>query len=335
MRDRPSNSGKSDWLMDAGPADDVLDDDRPIPSARGVLSKAEIEALLRPETLSGEITPQPEPEVIRPRLPVQFDDSQMDPQEAEARQVAGILASRLALAIGKGTGLKAAIGVQETATVKSAELAGLMNGKAGAVACLGRTDQDVEALICLPGPLADAIIARACGSRGSTGRLGDGWTLSAIDCALLEQLLVPLGGVVGEGVRLQAIETNVPYVTSLIPEGDVSIAEFGVEAPGLQSEIAVIQTKRAEPKTASAANLRGRAPVTAVVTARIATLSVPMSRLTSLKAGSTLLLGLPGDQPVEILSGDREGPLAFEGQVGRKGNKVAVKVTRKLRGVLD
>ena len=334
MRDRPSNSGKSDWLMDAGPADDVLDDDRPIPSARGVLSKAEIEALLRPETL-GEISPRPEPEVIRPRLPVQFDDSQLDPQEAEARQVAGILASRLALAIGKGTGLKAAIGVQETATVKSAELAGLMNGKAGAVACLGRTDQDVEALICLPGPLADAIIARACGSRGSTGRLGDGWTLSAIDCALLEQLLVPLGGVVGEGVRLQAIETNVPYVTSLIPEGDVSIAEFGVEAPGLQSEIAVIQTKRAEPKTASAANLRGRAPVTAVVTARIATLSVPMSRLTSLKAGSTLLLGLPGDQPVEILSGDREGPLAFEGQVGRKGNRVAVKVTRKLRGVLD
>lgn len=334
MRDRPSNSGKSDWLMDAGPADDVLDDDRPIPSARGVLSKAEIEALLRPETL-GEISPRPEPEVIRPRLPVQFDDSQMDPQEAEARQVAGILASRLALAIGKGTGLKAAIGVQETATVKSAELAGLMNGKAGAVACLGRTDQDVEALICLPGPLADAIIARACGSRGSTGRLGDGWTLSAIDCALLEQLLVPLGGVVGEGVRLQAIETNVPYVTSLIPEGDVSIAEFGVEAPGLQSEIAVIQTKRAEPKTASAANLRGRAPVTAVVTARIATLSVPMSRLTSLKAGSTLLLGLPGDQPVEILSGDRAGPVAFEGQVGRKGNKVAVKVTRKLRGVLD
>ena len=334
MRDRPSNSGKSDWLMDAGPADDVLDDDRPIPSARGVLSKAEIEALLRPETL-GEISPRPEPEVIRPRLPVQFDEGQMDPQEAEARQVAGILASRLALAIGKGTGLKAAIGVQETATVKSAELAGLMNGKAGAVACLGRTDQDVEALICLPGPLADAIIARACGSRGSTGRLGDGWTLSAIDCALLEQLLVPLGGVVGEGVRLQAIETNVPYVTSLIPEGDVSIAEFGVEAPGLQSEIAVIQTKRSVAKAETAPNLRGRAAVTAVVTARIATLSVPMSRLTSLKAGSTLLLGLPGDQPVEILSGDREGPVAFEGQVGRKGNKVAVKVTRKLRGVLD
>jgi flagellar motor switch/type III secretory pathway protein FliN len=335
MRDRPSNSGKSDWLMDAGPAEDVLDDDRPIPSARGVLTKAEIEALLRPETLSGEITPQPEPEVIKPRLPVQFDNQPVETVDVEARRSAGVLASRLALAIGKGTGLKAAISVQDVGTVKSSELAGLMNGKAGAVACLGTSDQDVEALICLPGPLADAIIARACGSRGSTGRLGDGWNLSAIDCALLEQLLVPLGGVIGEGIRLQAIETNVPYVTSLIPEGDVTIAEFGVEAPGLRSEIAVIQTKQPERDAPKGAALRGRSPVTAVVTARIATLAVPMSRLTSLKAGSTLLLGLPGDQPVEILSGDRSGPVAFEGQVGRKGNKVAVKVTRKLHGVLD
>ena len=93
MRERPFNTGKSDWLMDAGPADDVLDDDRSIPSARGVLSKAEIEALLRPETLD-EITPQPEPEVIRPRLPVQFDAPTPEPVDQKARQEAAILASR-------------------------------------------------------------------------------------------------------------------------------------------------------------------------------------------------------------------------------------------------
>jgi hypothetical protein len=335
MRNRPSTSDKSDWLMDAGPTAPDVDADRPLPSPRGVLTKAEIEALLRPE-LSDKVTPRPEPEVIKPRLPVQFDDRQIEPVDADARREAGVLAARLSLAIGKGAGLKAAIALQETATVKTSELAGLMNGKAGAVACLGKSESDVQALVCLPGPLADAIIARACGSRGSTGRLGDGWTLSAIDCALLEQLLMPLGNALGEDIKLQAIETDVPYVTSLIPAGDVTIAEFGVEAPGLRSELAVIQTRAMKPDTLKPSfGLRGRAPVTAVVTARIASLSVPMSRLTSLKAGSTLLLGLPGDQPVEVLSGDRKGPVAFEGQVGRKGNKVAVKISRKLPGVLS
>ncbi|MEM9225982.1 MAG: FliM/FliN family flagellar motor C-terminal domain-containing protein, partial [Pseudomonadota bacterium] len=73
---------------------------------------------------------------------------------------------------------------------------------------------------------------------------------------------------------------------------------------------------------------------TAVLTARIARLSVPLSRLTNLKAGSTLLLGLPADQPVEVLSGGRDGPVAFEGEVGRKGNRMAVRIKQTKQAAL-
>ncbi|MEO1554335.1 MAG: FliM/FliN family flagellar motor C-terminal domain-containing protein, partial [Pseudomonadota bacterium] len=71
--------------------------------------------------------------------------------------------------------------------------------------------------------------------------------------------------------------------------------------------------------------------MTAILTARLASLTVPLSRLTELKAGSTLLLGLPADQPVELLSGGRDGKPVFEGAMGRKSNQMAVKLTKRLR----
>jgi flagellar motor switch protein FliM len=75
-------------------------------------------------------------------------------------------------------------------------------------------------------------------------------------------------------------------------------------------------------------------PVTAMLTARIASLNVPLSKITALKAGSTLLLGLPTDQPVEVLSGGRDGPVMLEGDIGRKGNKIAVKITGMNRSLI-
>ena len=65
------------------------------------------------------------------------------------------------------------------------------------------------------------------------------------------------------------------------------------------------------------------------LTARIASLNVPVSQLSDLKAGSILLLGLPTDQPVELLSGGHKGEVVAEGDIGRRGNKVAVRITRR------
>lgn len=318
--------------------------ERPFPTRGGVLTKDEIEALLRPNLPDDIGASLVEPKQIEPRAPAQFDGGGDTGATREMRAAAGQLAARLSLSLGRSTGVKAAIGLRDVQPVETTALAGLMTGKAGAVACFGVSQTDTAALICMPSELADALIAQACGARGTTGttgRIGDGWVLSAMDCALLEQLLGPLAAALGEDVSLQAIETDVPYVTSLLPAGEVMIAEYGVEAPGIRSQLAVISVPPQPGKgDAGAVSERpgagaGMGAVTAVVTARIASLSVPMSRLSSLKAGSTLLLGLPGDQPVEILSGGRDGALAFEGQVGRKGNRVAVKITRRVRGALD
>lgn len=328
MRERPTNLAETDWLMDAGSpaAEPDLDADRPLPTARGVLTPAEIEALLRPPKQQARLD-MPEPELIEPRPVPQLVDTLPAATEIDAAALAK--ASRLSMALGKGAGLKAAVEATETATVARTDLAGLMQGKSCAVACIGPSETDIRALICLPADLTDAIIARACGARGSTGRIGDGWTLSAIDCALLEQLLAPFGAALGAEMRLQAIETDVPYVCSLLPASSVYVTEFEVQASGLRSEIALVELEQAGSETSVTDATVKQTPVTAVLTARLASLSVPLSRITALKAGSTLLLGLPADQPVELLSGDRDGPVAFEGQMGRKGNKIAIKVTKR------
>jgi len=306
------------------------EDDYKFPSARGVLTADEISALLRPKPQQGALdTPPIEAKSVTPRETMLFDqDAPVDEDPKALRSQ--ILASRLTMALGKGAGIKAAVNASEHAKVARADLPGLLNGKSSAVACLGPTETDIHALVCLPPQLADAIIAKACGARGSTGRIGDGWSLSAIDCALLEQLLEPFGAAVGDGLALQSIETDIPYVSSLLAAHEVSITEFRVEAPGLHSELAVIEGNVDLVVEAETVEQKV-APVTALATARLASLSVPLSRLTALKAGSTLLLGLPPDQPVELLSGGRDGHPAYEGQMGRKGNKVALKISKKLR----
>ncbi len=335
MRDGPKSIAKTDWLMDAGTqsAAQQPSDDHVFPSSRGVLTAAEIEALLRPKSAQTSLEDAPEPpQNIEPKAPENFE-TPLPQASPEHDQRAQRLASRLALALGSGAGVKAAITVSGLADIPRTELSGLMQGKSSAVACIGPSETDIRALICLPPSLADAIIAKACGARGSTGRLGDGWSLSAIDCALLEQLLVPFGSAVQKDFHLQAIETDAAYVSSLLPVEQVQVSEFSVEAPGVHSELAVIE---GEPVDGDVSERDAQTPltspdVTAVLTARLATLTVPLSRITELKAGSTLLLGLPADQPVELLSGGRDGTAAFEGRMGRKSNKVAIQVTKKNR----
>ncbi|MEE2929208.1 MAG: FliM/FliN family flagellar motor C-terminal domain-containing protein [Pseudomonadota bacterium] len=328
MRNGPEKQPKAAWQVDAaetaepGPGEDYV-----FPTPRGVLSAAEIEALLRPN-LQKPALETPENVVPKPSPEFYQSDESSSLQVDDADRVLG---ARLSRAMGEGTGLKAGIVPTQSATLLSSDLAGLLHGKSAAIACVGPKDGDIRALICLPGPLADAIIAKACGARGSTGRIGDGWTLSAIDCALLEQLLVPFGPALGPDMVLQSIETDVPYVSGLLPAHEVSVSEFSIEAPCLHADLALIRADELFEQDENPYNGVDAAPITALATARLARLSVPLSRVTELKAGSTLLLGLPADQPVELLSGDRDGAPAYEGRMGRKGNRVAVKITKRLK----
>ncbi|MEL6826660.1 MAG: FliM/FliN family flagellar motor switch protein [Pseudomonadota bacterium] len=330
MRNGPDPKKPSAQPELAGEDTAVLDseEDYQFPTARGVLTADEIAALLRPTPSQGALTDMPpEPQSVAPRPDEIFEDEAVTPDAVAPNPV---LAARLSMATGKGTGIKAAIHATQVATLPRTDLAGLLHGKSSAIVCLGETETDIRAFVCLPPDLSDAIIAKACGATGSTGRIGDGWTLSAIDCALLEQLLEPFGEAVGEGLKVQTIETDIPFVASLLPVAEVTVTEFRIEAPGLHSDLAVIEGNFAEASEMDAPSAGG-APMTAIATARLASLSVPLSRITALKAGSTLLLGLPPDQPVELLSGDRDGTVAYEGRMGRKGDKVAIKISKKLR----
>ncbi|MEM7329602.1 MAG: FliM/FliN family flagellar motor switch protein [Pseudomonadota bacterium] len=330
MRNGPDPKNPADRPLEAGEETAVVDseEDYKFPTARGVLTADEIAALLRPPSTQGALEDiPPEPVSVTPKPNEVFDETP-DPQVSA--QPDPVLAARLSMALGKGTGIKAAVNSTQIATIARTELAGLMHGKSTAIACLGPSESDIRALVCLPPELADAIIAKACGASGSTGRIGDGWTLSAIDCALLEQLLEPFGEAFAAGYQLQAIETDIPFVASLLPVQTVTVTEFRIEAPGIHSDLAVIAGEVSREATEQDAAPMPSS-VTALATARLASLSVPLSRLTALKAGSTLLLGLPPDQPVEILSGGRDGVPAYEGRMGRKGDKVAIKVSKKLR----
>lgn len=329
----------SDWLIksDALSPDADMDHDPVIPNVRNLLSSEEIEALLRPD-LPDTFPEEIQPDSIRPKPVDAFDDMTPTPD----RDYAARLAARLSLSLSKGAGFKAALHLDKVTHLSTTHIAGELQECCQAIACFGTSDQDVDAMVCLPAQMADAIIAQACGARVSTGRLGDGWTLSAIDCALLHQLLLELGSAFEPGMHLQAIETNIPYVTSLIPEGEIELATYAVEAPGLQTQLHIVRPRHmgleaTRPAPAQELLLAGGSgtgataiPVTALVTARMARLSVPLSHVSNLKAGSTLLLGLPVDQPVEVLSGDRHGSLVFEGKLGRNGNQVAVKITRRI-----
>ena len=323
MLNQAERPAASDWLMDSQsdaerkPAKQQTD----FPNLRNVLTSDEIDALLRPK-LPDHLTAPDEPEHITPKPILELTRQDTAPD----LMAAGQLATRFSLALAKGAGFKAAMSLQKVEHENALQLSAQFE----AVACFGRTERHVEALVCLPAPLADAIIAQACGARVSTGRLGDGWTLSAIDCALLHQLLAELGPAFDPEMQLLAIETDLPYVASLIPQGDIELATYAIESPGLRTEMQIVQPVAPTEEKDTAEALPTVVPVTAVVTARMARLSVPLSRLTSLKAGSTLLLGLPTDQPVELLSGDQHGTVAFEGTLGRKGNQVAVKITKRL-----
>ncbi|MEL6828667.1 MAG: FliM/FliN family flagellar motor switch protein [Pseudomonadota bacterium] len=321
---RPSNTG-----MAPGPHSNAAPGEESLPGPRGgVLTQAEIEALLRPN-LPDDIGRASPPERIEPKVAPSFEDAEQTRRNDIRRSEAGQMAARLALALGRNTGVKAAIALDEVAATRTETLSGLLDGKAAAIACFGFDELHINTLVCFPAKLADLLIARACGADHSTGRDTQNWTLSAIDCALLEQLIGPIASALGPGLSLQSIETDIGYVTSVLPAGDVLISEFGVETSKLRSELAVITSDPAmEDALSTTAAMRGDGPsVTAVLTARVARLSVPLSRLTSLRPGATLLLGVPADQPVEMLSGGRDGQVAFEGQIGRKGNKVAIKVT--------
>lgn len=336
-------------MAEGGDLFEPADPDHSFSTSRGRLSAAEIEALLRPDltdfepeepardTASVDVSPRPIPgfdlegSIAAPHA----KDIQHDMQAARR------LTARLSLALRRDCGLKAAATSKSSArTSFNNALGGIEKGSA--IACFAGLGGEIAAMLALSAPLTNALIETACGGSAGARAAHTKRILTPMDAALLEALVRPLGPAIAQGLSFARVETDLGFALALAPpveadliQMDLRLGEEILSAALILSEDELFETVPAVEAPASlqmdtplpiAASTR---PVTAVLTARIASLSVPLSRLSDLKAGSTLLLGVPADQPVELLSGGRDGALAAEGRIGRKGGKMAISITRR------
>ena len=186
---------------------------------------------------------------------------------------------------------------------------------------------EIACALSLSAELTSGHIDIACGGDGEATGVS-GRALTAIDSELLRSLMRPLSSSLGQDYALARIETDARFASAMAPPGqseiiDLSVTLSGMEAP---ARLAILHAEETTDATIDSPSVDF---AVAIVTARIASLSVPVSRLADLKPGATLMLGVPADQPVELLSGGREGVIAAEGEIGRKGNAIAVRVTRR------
>lgn len=298
-------------------------DDFKVPTGRGILSKEEIQALLRPNLPS-----------INDQSQAGAFDQPLDDRTASDRAEGRRLAARLSRAFGQFAGLKAALSLKAARRFDTPAAAFGTNGDQPGTAYItfGKREGDVSHILCLSAALSDCLVANACGASRPGRGAASGRSLSVIDCALIEQFLAPFSSILSEDLSFVSIETDRRYARSLLAADQGRAFDFEVLVGDFTCEASLLTTDAGHDAVAARAALPvpegAKRPVTAILTARIASLSVPVSRVSRLKAGDTLLFGLPGDQPVELLSGGRDGVAAFEGDIGRKGSQMAVRIRR-------
>lgn len=309
-----------------------IDPDRPLPSSRGVLSAAEIEALLRPDLPD----PEPAPKSTTPK-PVPELDTEVE--AAISLEDATRLSARLGLSVRRETGLAMALDVLETrrGTFRQAFPA---PETGAAYACFGSPDGEIQAVLVVSAAMAAALVDLSCGASAKAASDAAPRALTEIDTALLTRAAAPMAQHLPGGTLL-CLETRFAFSVSIAPPGPATSALIDVDLDGVSctatlilSDAALVE-KGAEGPVSEGLGAVTPGALTALLTARIASLSVPVSRLSNLKPGATLMLGLPADEPVQLLSGGRAGLVAAEGEIGRKGGKIAVRITRRgpaLRG---
>lgn len=306
----------------AAPKSVVYDGVRPLPSKRGMLSQAEIEALLRPDLSDLEASDKPSPKVVE--LPTADTKTRSAPVADFQLEDDEAIASALTLALRRDCALEAGATVKTAAFGRARDA--LAQTGAGWASLFFSDDQErIVAVLALDPVTCAAIISIACGAPRSAGR-PETQALTYLDAALLEGLLKPVARAIGEGLTLARVETEAEFASALAPPGQVRTTTLTLATPHGAGAAMLCRTSDARP--AGPRPDASPPSVTALLTARIASLSVPVSRLADLKPGATLLLGLPADQPVELLSGGREGRLAAEGQIGRKGGRIAIRLNR-------
>lgn len=304
-----------------------MPDERASFSSRAKLSKAEIEALLRPD-LPENLDEEPA-EQSTEREYIDFDTPPAgQPNDADMTDARAIAAA-ISLGFRQDCRLPAAARVTG---IQSADFSEVFAGSTQGSACLffKNDSRQIVCALSLSATLTTSLIDMACGGEGEVGGLS-GRALTTIDGEMLSSLLSPIAPSLGIGYALARTEIDARFASAMTPPGmaeiiDLSVTLSGVEAP---ARLAILHEASAPAQSTPAQGLPSADFAIAMLTARIASLSVPVSSLSNLKPGAMLKLGIPADQPVELLSGGRDGVVAAEGEIGRKGNAIAVRVTRR------
>lgn len=308
-----------------------VDPERPFPTSRGVLSAAEIEALLRPDLPEPEPAPQRIDDRPVPDLEADMPGHALGPDQGER------LAAGLSLAVRRASGLAMAFSLLELRRARFRH--GLPAPETGtAYACFADEAGDIGAMLVLSPAISAAMTDALCGAAPELVGSARPRALTEIDADLIETALAEVAGRLPSGkLSLVCLESRAAFATALCPPGMANVLDLEVRLDGMTAtaRLVLAEALRAEEVPAPPASAPGQGAdaaaaggLTALLTARIASLAVPVSRVANLKPGDTLLLGLPADEPVQLLSGGRDGALVAEGQVGRKGRRMAVRISR-------
>lgn len=312
------------------------DPERPIPTRRGMLSAAEIEALLRPDLSDLE----PEPDTAPAPATQPLEPAALDAPPPAAPDAAA-LAARMTAALRR----------QDLAALSFAAASpgdnrnGAPAEPSGVHVVFETAEQDPVAVLHLQGGLACALIELLCGHAGPSGAgSAPPSALSALSRRLLAAALAPLAGVLsreaGQPLQLARIETEARFARILDAGGPARTLSLTAELDHRVSPLTLtLSPPEAFAPPAPAVSLLPASTglpegIETRLRVRLARLSVPVSAIARWKPGHTLLTGLPADQPVEIMSGAGESARVMaEGEIGRAGDRLAVRV-RRLRAPL-
>jgi flagellar motor switch protein FliM len=325
----PNRLGPSPELFDSdNTAHDAMIDEGEnfrVPTARGVLSAAEIAALLRPDIPEDAFAPEPEKVEARPVF--DFENGGEGPLLTGDAQT---LSAEMTVALRKHCGIDAVLGLLSASYSPMSEIVSLHSQPAVLVLFRDRVGLQ-NAGLTLDAGLASALVSVACGGApvADTTR-----PLSALDGRILENMLAPLATAIDPSFQITCVETDRSAAFAMLPPGKAMLADLSCQLGPVSGRMIFA---RVQDNQLSADPLVAPPAITATVTARVARISVPISKLNNLKPGSVLRLGLPKDQPVELLSGGREGPVIAEGEIGRKGDRMALRISKSspaLKGML-
>ncbi len=296
---------------------------------RNVLTPEEIEALLRPDLSDMAQAPADTRDVALGDLVEAAPDDGLAEQGAR-------LAARLTLALREARGLAAGFDAQHSERLDFR--AGVGRAAVHAAAVFVDAGSEVTAMLLLARDAVDHLVDLACG--GGPGVPGGGAgtaPVTEIECALIAHMLAPAAVLFGPDVRLLRVEGDAGLAERMAPPDRAACHRFALVLAGCKTEATLVRREGAAAVREAVGEAAARVqPVptrparglTALLTARIARLTMPAGRIADLKPGATLLLGLPPDQPVELLSGGRDGEVVAEGDAGRRGARMAVRLTR-------